>query len=103
MPVASSIEQPTSPASAASRIVSATTAGVSPKPFSRSAETGRSVASQMIRACAIASSRVTFPSRRPSVPAEAPEEVASAANPSDAIMRAEPPSQTLAMTKAPGA
>ena len=45
MPVASSIVQPTSPTSAASRIVSATTSGASPKPFSRSAETGKSVAS----------------------------------------------------------
>ena len=43
MPLASSIEQPTSPDSAASLIVSATISGASPKPFSRSAETGRSL------------------------------------------------------------
>ena len=52
MPVASSIVHPTSPTSAASRIVSATTSGASPNPFSRSAETGKSVASTIDRACA---------------------------------------------------
>src|SRR5690348_1221097 len=97
------MEQPTSPAFAASLIVSATISGESPKPFSRSAETGRSVASQITRAWAIASSRVTRPSRRPSKPAEAPLEVANAAKPSPAIIRAEPPSQTLATTNVPGA
>src|SRR5271169_6474651 len=66
LPLASSIEQPTSPDSAASLIVSATISGASPKPFSRSAETGRSVASQITRDWANASSRVTRPSRRPS-------------------------------------
>src|SRR5271169_4940935 len=83
-----------------SLMVSATIAGASPKPFSRSAETGRSVAPQITRGWVNASSRVTLPSRRPSTPAEAPLEVASAANPSPAIIRAEPPSHTLAMTNA---
>jgi hypothetical protein len=77
LPLASSIEQPTSPASAASLIVSATILGASPKPFSKSAETGRSVASQITRAWANASSRVTRPSRRPGKPADAPLEVAT--------------------------
>jgi hypothetical protein len=36
LPLASSIEQPTSPASAASLIVSATTSGVSPNPLTDS-------------------------------------------------------------------
>ena len=44
LPLASSIEQPTRPVCAASLMVSATTSGASPKPFSRSAETGKSVA-----------------------------------------------------------
>ena len=49
LPVASSIVHPTSPTAAASRIVSATTSGASPKPFSRSAETGKTVASNQAR------------------------------------------------------
>src|SRR5712664_1330313 len=96
------MEPPTSPASAASRMVSAAACGASPKPFSRSAETGRSVAMTMARACASASSRVTLPSRRPKVPAEAPLEVARAWKPSPARMRAEPASHGFAMTNAPG-
>src|SRR5262249_1261900 len=84
-------------------MVSATTSGSSPNPFSRSAETGKSLASQITRACISASSRVTLPSRRPSRPADAPLEVASAANPNAAIILAEPPSHTLAMTNASGA
>src|SRR5438093_685872 len=80
----------------------AAAAGESPKPFSRSAETGRSVASTMARAWASASSRVTLPSRRPSVPAQAPLEVASAWKPRPARMRAEPGSQGLGITNAPG-
>src|SRR5215470_9155022 len=84
-------------------MVSATTSGASPNPFSRSAETGKSVAPQITRACTSASSRVTRPSRRPRRPADAPLEVASAANPNAAIIRAEPPSHTLAMTNASGA
>ena len=53
-------------------MVSATTEGASPKHFSRSAETGRSVASTIMRALASNSSRVTLPSRLPSAPALAP-------------------------------
>ena len=83
-------------------MVSAAALGASPKPFSRSAETGRAVAATMARACASASSRVTFPSRRPSVPAQAPLDVASAAKPSPARTRAEPASHGLGITKAPG-
>src|SRR6266446_1792691 len=97
------MEPPTSPTSAARRMVSAATAGASPKPFSRSAETGRSVASTMARPCASASSRVTLPSRRPRTPAAAPLEVASAWKPSPARMRADPASQGLGITKTPGA
>ena len=96
------IEPPTSPTPAARRIVSAAAAGVSPKPFSRSAETGSSVAAAMARQWASASSRVTVPSRLPSTPACAPLEVASAGNPSAASTRAEPASQALAMTNARG-
>src|SRR6516164_5990925 len=44
-----------------------------------------------------------MPSRRPSTPAEAPLEVASAGKPSPARIRAEPASHALAMTKNPGA
>ncbi len=44
LPVASSIEPPTRPTPAAQRMVSAASLGESPKPFSRSAATGRSVA-----------------------------------------------------------
>ena len=76
--------------------------GASPKPFSRSADTGRSVASTIARACESASARVTWPSTRPSTPAEAPDDVASAANPTALSMRADPASQALAMTKVSG-
>src|SRR6188768_726204 len=100
-PAASSMEPPTSPACAASSMALVMAAGSSPKPFSRSPETGSDVAAQMTRACAMASSMETLPSSRPSVPADAPLDVASAAKPSDVRMRAEPPSQQLAMTKAP--
>src|SRR5262249_13816614 len=79
--------------------VSAATLGSSPKPFSRSAETGRSVASTMARAWARASSRCTLPSRRPRMPAEAPLEVASAGKPRPARMRAEPASQGVGITR----
>ena len=101
-PVASSTEPPTSPTPAASRMVSATTEGASPKHFSRSAETGRSVASTIMRALASDSSRVTLPSRLPSTPALAPLEVASAGKPSAARTRAEPASHGLAITNARG-
>src|SRR5574337_2122398 len=99
MPVQSSIEPPTRPVSAARRIVSAQSSGASPKPFSRSAATGRSTASTMARALASDSSRVISPSRRPSTPAAALLEVASAVNPIAANAFALPASQALAMTK----
>src|SRR5262249_7967977 len=86
----------------ARRMVSAAADGASPKPFSRSAETGRSVAATMARAWASASSRATLPSRRPSTPAAAPLDVASAWKPSAARARAEPASPGVGITKAPG-
>src|SRR3989442_9287944 len=101
-PVAPSTEPPTSPTPPASRIVSATTFGASPKHFSRSADTGRSTASTIMRAFASDSSRVTLPSRLPSTPALAPLEVASAGKPSAASTRAEPASHGLAITNARG-
>ena len=84
-------------------MVSATASGASPKPFSRSAETGKGVASTIVRACARASSRVIAPSasRRPSVNAKPALVVASASKPSPARIRAVPTSQGLGMTKAP--
>src|SRR5688572_878400 len=97
--VASSIEQPARPISAARRTVSAASRGSSAKQRSRSAETGSSVASTIARACSSASSRVTMPSRLPSVPACAPLDVASAWKPRPARTRAEPASQAFAMTK----
>jgi hypothetical protein len=102
LPLASSIEPPTTPASAARRIVSAASAGASPKPFSRSAATGTAVAAAMERACAIASSRESSPSRRPSTPADALLDVASAWNPSLASAWAEPASHGFGITKARG-
>ena len=96
------IEPPTRPAAAASRIVSATASGAFEKPFSRSADTGRSVAATIVWQCASASSRLTLPSRRPSTPAWAPLDVASAGKPRAASARAEPPSHALAMTNARG-
>ena len=78
MPVASSMVHPTSPASAASRIFSATISGASPPPLFRSAETCESVASTIKRACASASSRVSPPSFRPRAEAEAALDVAKA-------------------------
>jgi hypothetical protein len=98
----SSIEHPDSPASAASRTVSATSSGASAKPFSKSPETGRGVALTISSACRSASSRVTRPmSGLPSVKAKAAELVASACAPAAAIIRAEPASQGLGMTKQP--
>ena len=54
------------------------------------------------RACVSASSRVNSPSRRPSTPAAAPLEVASASKPRPASSFAEPTSHGLGMTKARG-
>src|ERR1017187_2406394 len=101
-PVASSMDPPTRPASAARRMVSATVSGSSPNPFSRSPDTGRSVASTRAGACAMHSLRATRPSRLPSTAAEAALEVASALKPRAASTRAEPASQGLGIRKAPG-
>jgi hypothetical protein len=57
-PVASSMEPPTRPISAARVMARAASAGASPKPFSRSADTGRSVESQISFALASDSCRV---------------------------------------------
>ena len=46
----------------------ATSPGIAPNPFSRSAETGIPTAATSAAECASASSRVTEPSSRPSVP-----------------------------------
>ncbi len=73
-----------------SRMVSATAAGSSAKAFSRSADTGRSVAATMTAAWTRASSLLTEPSFRPSVAAKPELVVASASNPSDASSLAEP-------------
>ena len=74
-------------------MVSATPAGSSAKAFSRSAETGRSVAATITAACTMASSLVTEPSLRPRVAAKPELVVARASNPSDASSLAEPRSQ----------
>ena len=95
------MEPPARPAAAAKRMVSATVSGACPKPFSRSAATGQALTDTMSPAWVSASSRVTSPSSLPSVAAHAALEVASASNPSACMMAAEPPSQTLGMTKGP--
>src|SRR5919198_146500 len=76
----------------ASRTVEATPDGSSAKAFSRSAETGRSVAATIEAACASASRRVTVPSSRPSVAAWPLLVVASAWKPSQASSLADPAS-----------
>src|SRR5690348_4436141 len=104
-PVESSIEPPTSPASIpASLIVSAASSGDSPNPSSRSAATGRSVASAMSFAFASVSSRVTEPSPScfPMVKARPALVVVSASNPRPARIFAVPASQGFGMTKMPG-
>ena len=58
-PVLSSIDPPEAPASAVSRIVSATAAGASAKPFARSTLTGNVTADTIEATCASISSRVT--------------------------------------------
>src|SRR5215468_4617095 len=88
--VKSSTEQPASPVSAARVTVRATPPGSPAKQFSRSAETGSSVAATIAAACARASSRLTEPSRRPSVAANPELVVASAWNPREASSFADP-------------
>src|ERR1700761_9530658 len=99
----SSTETPARPAPTASRAVSATPSGSSANPFSRSADTGTSLADAIWAAWVIASSRVTEPSRRPSDAAKPLLVVARASKPSAASRRAEPISHGLGMSSgAPG-
>ena len=102
-PVASSMDPPTSPTAAARRMVSAQVSGSSPKPFSRSAETGNEVASTIARAFASVSSRPIAPSASglPTENANPALVVASASNPSFASMLADPASQGLGIVKMP--
>src|SRR4051794_14858831 len=87
----------------ARRMVSATPSGSWANAFSRSAETGRSVAAAIAAAWPIASSRVTPPSSRPSVAAWPLLVVASASKPSEPSRTAEPASHGLGMSSgAPG-
>ena len=79
-------------------IASAACSGSGPYPFSRSTDTGTSVAAVTDAVWAIASSGVTSPSRRPSVNANPELVVASALHPSACITRADPASQGLGMT-----
>src|SRR5215472_4477589 len=85
-------------------MVSAASSGRSPKPSSRSAATGRSVASAITFALASVSSRVTEPSPSffPSVNARPALVVVRASNPSPASTFAVPASQGFGMTKIPG-
>src|SRR5512135_2254610 len=101
-PVASSIDPPTRPACPARRIVSAAASGESPYPFSRSAATGRSVASTICRAFSSASFRPTDPSGLPSENASPALVVVSASKPRLSRIFPVPASQGFGMTKAPG-
>src|SRR5215471_5157830 len=103
-PVASSMEPPTNPAVAAIRTVSAQDCGSSPNPFSRSADTGRLVASTMARAFASVSSRpmAAAPSGLPIEKAYPALVVASASNPSDASSFADPASHGFGTGNTPG-
>src|SRR5215475_8932887 len=96
----SSIEPPTQPASAASRIAFDATFGSWAPQFSRSALTGRSVASAMTRQFSRISARLTV--ALPSELATPRLVVASASNPIAASSRAVPASQGFGMMKAPG-
>ena len=80
----------------------ATPSGSSAKQFSRSADTGRSVAATIEAACARASSRLTEPSSRPRVAANPLLVVARASNPSQASSLADPASQGLGMSSGIG-
>src|SRR3954453_7002735 len=93
------MEPPTAPASAARGIASAASSGAGPCPFSRSTETGRSVARSSACVCSITSSSVAAPSGRPSVNAKPELVLASALKPSAARTLAEPASQGFGMTK----
>src|SRR5438067_8502154 len=78
--------------------VSATSSDPSPNAFSKSADTGSSVAATIVAACDSASSLVTDPSRRPRVAACPLLVVASASNPSDASSLAAPASHALGIS-----
>ena len=94
----SSTDAPAVPASAAAVIVAATPAGSSAKQSSRSALTGSGLAAASAAVWAIASSRDTAPSARPSVAANPELVVAIAWKPSDANSFAEPASQAFGIT-----
>jgi hypothetical protein len=69
-------------------------------PSSKSAETGKSVASTIVRTCASASSRVSSHLSAKAQP-DAALDAANALNPSPVSIRAEPTSQGFGMTNAP--
>src|SRR5688572_5028733 len=98
----SSMDPPTMPVAAARRIVSATVFSSSPKPFSRSALTGRSVAAAISVTCASIRSRPTWLSSTPMENANPALVVASASKPSFASIFAVPTSQGFGMMKASG-
>src|SRR5262245_19741671 len=83
-------------------MVSATNAGSSPNPSSRSAETGTSTAAATVAAWTMASSRVTEPSRRPVVPAKPLLVVARAEKPIEARSRADPASHGYGINNTSG-
>jgi hypothetical protein len=101
LPVESSIESPATPVSQARRTFSATPAASAPKPLSKSAFTGRSVAATISCRCASAMSREMPPSRLPCDQAKPELVVASALNPRLCRKRALPTSQGFGMTKHP--
>ena len=94
----SSIEPPTALASAAALMARAAFSGECPWPFSRSTETGSSVAAAITRVWSITWSSVTPPSSLPTVKANPPLVVANALNPSDPSTLAEPASQGFGIT-----
>ena len=103
-PVASSIDPPARPTSAASAIVCRHVSGSSPKPFSKSAETGNDVASTIIVALTSVSSRSTAPSASglPRENANPALVVARASKPNVASILAEPASHGFGITNRPG-
>src|SRR5438105_5089742 len=97
------MEQPDSPTDKAFNIVIRTVDGSSPKPFSRSAETGTTPTALTITAAlASASSFRAVPSRRPSEAANPLLVVATARKPSETRSLAEPASQALGISSGSG-
>ena len=90
MPLASSMEPPTIPLAAARRIVWAQPSGVSLKPFSKSAATGKVVALAIMPALASVSSRDNAPSAsgRPRLKAQPALVVATTAGAREAGIKA---------------